>query len=330
MTNRTRQTGEFETIDRYFAPLTKGFEGAQGLANDTANLTISDGYDAVVTLDTMVAGVHFLPNDPADTIARKLLRVNLSDLASSGAVPKTYFLSLSLPSEISNEWIACFTDGLAADQKIFDVTLGGGDTTSTPGPLSLSLTAIGEAPRDKTIVRSGASAGEDIYVSGTIGDAALALAIIETEGPEQALKMAPALVSRYRIPEPRVLLGPRIRDLATACIDISDGLIADIGHICRASAVGAEITASNVPLSDEGQRILSQHPDWSERPFTGGDDYELLFTVCPEDTDKVSALSGELKLPLTRIGRIISGDSPKLLADSGEAISLAKTGWRHF
>ncbi|MEE8302793.1 MAG: thiamine-phosphate kinase [Candidatus Tectomicrobia bacterium] len=330
MTKQPIGMGEFETICRYFAPLSDGFAGAHGLTDDTASLLIGDGNEAVITLDTMVSGVHFLSTDPPDLIARKLLRVNLSDLASAGATPRTYFLSLSLPSSIIDNWIAAFAGGLAADQVSFGVVLGGGDTTSTPGPLTLSLTAIGEAPQGQAISRAGAQAGQDIYVSGTIGDAALALALIQSGGVEHALRDAPALMARYRLPEPRVSLGTSLRGLATAAIDVSDGLVADLGHICRTSAVGAEVEAATVPLSPEARNLLSKRGDWSERVFSGGDDYELLFTARPEDAGKLSALSEMLALPLTRIGRTTEGDSPVLVSASGEIISLSGAGWRHF
>ncbi|MEE8302704.1 MAG: thiamine-phosphate kinase, partial [Candidatus Tectomicrobia bacterium] len=329
MTRQPTRTGEFEIIDKYFAPLSQGFAGAHGLTDDTASLLIGDGNEAVITLDTMVSGVHFLPTDPPDLIARKLLRVNLSDLAAAGATPRTYFLSLSLPSSVIDSWIAAFAGGLAADQMSFGVVLGGGDTTSTPGPLTLSLTAIGEAPRGQAISRAGAKPGQDIYVSGTIGDAALALALIQSGGVEQALRDAPALMARYRLPEPRVSLGTSLRGLATAAIDVSDGLIADLGHICRTSAVGAEVEVATVPLSPEAQNLLSKRGDLSERVFTGGDDYELLFTARPEDAGNLSALSTTLGLPLARIGRTIEGDSPVLVSPLGEIVSLAGVGWRH-
>ena len=330
MANQPTRPGEFETIDKYFAPLSQGFSGALVLSNDTASLLLGDGNEAVITLDTMVSGVHFLPSDPPDLIARKLLRVNLSDLASSGAQPRTYFLSLSLPSSTVESWIANFASGLAVDQAIFDVALGGGDTTSTPGPLTLSLTAIGEAPRGQAITRAGAQAGQDIYVSGTIGDAALALALIQSDGVDLALKDAPALVTRYRLPEPRVSLGLALRDLATACIDVSDGLLADLGHICRTSGVGAEVDATAVPLSPEAQKLLSERTDLSGRVFAGGDDYELLFTARPEDAGSFSVLSRTLGLALTRIGRTVEGESPLLMSASGEIMDLAADGWRHF
>ena len=258
------------------------------------------------------------------------MRVNLSDLASSGATPRTYFVSLSLPPSVNEEWIAAFAGGLAADQEEFKVTLGGGDTTSTPGPLTLSLTAIGEGPKGRGLARSGAAPGEDIYVSGTLGDAALALALIETIGVEQALQEAPGLVARYRLPEPQVTLGPALIGLATSAIDISDGLGADLAHICETSLVGAVVEEAVIPRSEQARLCLDEHPDWSNRVYSGGDDYELLFTSVPENAGKISTLAEDLGVSLTRIGRTEEGDNPVLLAESGQKMDLRKSGWRHF
>jgi thiamine-monophosphate kinase len=281
-------------------------------------------------MDTMVAGVHFLPDDPADLVARKLLRVNLSDLAASGATPLTYFLSLSLPASVTGDWIADFASGLATDQRIFGIALSGGDTTSTPGPVTLSLTAIGEVPAGQAIRRASATPGEDIYVSGTIGDAALALVLMRKDGVEAALARAPALVARYRLPEPRVALGPALRGIATAAIDISDGLFADLGHICETSGIGAEVSFSAVPLSEAAARQLAGDPQLSEQIVTGGDDYELLFCARPEDAPRIAELARSLGLPITPIGRTTTGTAPLVKAASGEAMSLKSPGWRHF
>jgi thiamine-monophosphate kinase len=235
-----------------------------------------------------------------------------------------------MPSSTTDGWLASFADGLATDQKSFNVTLGGGDTTSTPGPLTLSLTAIGETPGGRAISRAGAQAGHDIYVSGTIGDAALALAMIQSVGLEKTLAAAPALLGRYRLPEPRVSLGIALRDLATSAIDVSDGLLADLGHICSASSVGAEVEAARVPLSDAARTLLAERSELSECVLTGGDDYELLFTARAEDAAKLAALSEKLGLALTRIGRATEGEHVVLVAESGEKTSPAQTGWRHF
>jgi len=330
MTRQSSRTGEFDTIEKFLAPLCVGFPGARGLTDDTASLVISDGHEAVITLDTMVSGVHFLPTDPPDLIARKLMRVNLSDLASAGATPRTYFLSLSLPSSIGDNWIKAFAEGLWVDQNIYSVVLGGGDTTSTPGPLTLSLTAIGEIPKGQAITRGGAQVGQDIYVSGTIGDAALALVLIQTKGVKQVQADAPSLLAYYQLPEPRVSLGLLLLGLATSAADISDGLMADLGHICRASGVGAEILSSSVPLSDEAHKLISEQSELSNCVYSGGDDYELLFTAHPKDAEKIMAISEKLNLPITRVGRTIKGELPVLLSDSGEIMDLSSSGWRHF
>ena len=330
MARQPSRTGEFDTIDKFFAPLCEGFPGARGLTDDTASLVISDDHEAVITMDTMVSGVHFLATDPPDLIARKLMRVNLSDLASAGATPRTYFLSLSLPPSIDDNWVRSFAEGLSVDQNSYNVVLGGGDTTSTPGPLTLTLTAIGEVPKGQVITRKGAQAGQDIYVSGTIGDAALALALIQTTGVEQVQAGAPSLMARYQLPEPRVSLGVLLLGVATSAADISDGLMADLGHICRTSGVGAEIRSSSVPLSDEARKLLAEQSELSNCVYSGGDDYELLFTARSEDAERITAISETLNMPITRIGCAIKGESPVLLSDSGEIIELSSSGWRHF
>ncbi|MBT5459251.1 MAG: thiamine-phosphate kinase [Rhodospirillaceae bacterium] len=330
MTNPSAPPGEFDLISRYFAPLSRSLIGAANLTDDTASLPIGAGHEVVVTMDTMVAGVHFLADDPPDLIARKLLRVNLSDLASAGARPVTYLLALSLPDGTAENWVAGFAKGLAEDQKIFDIALSGGDTTVTPGPLTLSLTAIGEVLVGKTIRRSTARPGQDIYVSGAIGDAALALFLIENGGVQKALAQAPDLLARYRCPEPRTQLGIELRDLATAMIDVSDGLVADLGHICEASTIGAEIMFAQIPLSRPVERMIAGDPSLAERAITGGDDYELLFTARPGDAAALGELAIRLDLPLTRIGRTLAGTEPIVLSASGEAMSLDRAGWQHF
>lgn len=330
MTKPSAPPGEFDLISRYFAPLSRSLSGAANLTDDTASLSISTGHEAVLTMDTMVAGIHFLPDDPPDLVARKLMRVNLSDLASSGARPVTYLLAMSLPKETAESWVADFARGLGEDQDMFGIALSGGDTTVTTGPVTLSLTAIGEVPVGRTIRRSSAEAGQDIYVSGTIGDAALALHLIETEGVPEATAKAPALMARYRRPEPRIQLGLGLREFATAMVDVSDGLIADLGHICEASKIGAEVMVSQVPFSADVARMVAVDSSLAERAITGGDDYELLFTARPGDADALMELGASLGLPLTRIGRTSAGSGLVVRSASGEEMSLARAGWQHF
>ena len=281
-------------------------------------------------MDTMISGVHFLPDDPPDLVARKLLRVNLSDLASSGATPLVYFLATSFAADTNEGWIADFARGLETDQAIFDIALGGGDTTATPGPLTLSLTAIGEVPVGEGLHRSGAEPGQDIYVTGTIGDAALALALIESEGGEAALAKAPTLVARYRLPEPRVSLGIALRGVAMAAIDISDGLLADLGHVCDASGIGATVSFSAIPLSDAASQRIANDPGLADRVIGGGDDYELLFVARPEDAARVSGIARSAHVPVTRIGRTTDEAGPVVIDSAGRPMIPVSAGWRHF
>lgn len=322
--------GEFELIARYFAPLSRAFPGAAGLADDTATLAIGPGMEAVVTLDTMIAGIHFLPGDPPDLVARKLIRVNLSDLAAAGARPLVYFLATSFAPDIDESWVAGFARGLEADQALFDIALGGGDTTATPGPLTLSLTAIGEVPAGTSAHRFGAEPGQDIYVSGTIGDAALALALMEAHGVDAALARAPGLVARYRLPEPRVALGCALRGAITAAMDISDGLLADLGHICDVSGVGADVSFGAIPLSPEAASEVAADPALAERVVAGGDDYELLFVAKPEAAGRIEAIARSVGVPVVRIGRTNAAGRPVITGPSGQEMAPAAPGWRHF
>ena len=261
---------EFALIARHFRPLAG--PGARDLRDDVAVLTPPPGRELVITADAMVAGVHFLPDDPAETVGRKLLRVNLSDIAAKGAIPLGYLLTVSAPRATPDAWFARFAAGLAVDQAAFAVPLLGGDTTSTPGPISLSLTLIGHVAPDQAPSRAGAQAGDGIWVTGTIGDGALGLAVAEGRLADPS----GFLLGRYRLPQPR--LGLAVGSYASAAMDVSDGLVQDLSHICRASNLAAEIDATLLPLS-EPARIAG--PDWRLACLTGGDDYEILLAVPP-------------------------------------------------
>jgi thiamine-monophosphate kinase len=321
------KAGEFDIIARYFAPLARGFEGAAGLTNDVASFVSAPGCEIVVTVDTLVEGVHFFPEDPPRQIGQKLLRVNLSDLAASGAEPRYYFLAMSLPARIDEDWIAGFTAGLADDQDEFGVRLGGGDTTSTPGPVSLTLTAIGEVPVGATIGRCGAVPDEDIWVSGTVGDAALALPLISAGADMQDY---PHILSRYRLPQPRVGLGPALRNLASASIDVSDGLLADLHHICKGSEVGAAIHKVDIPLSDEAKGLLARDSSRWELILGGGDDYEILFTAPTIMRARLDTVSRDSGISLTRIGKTTKGPEIMVSDETGTLRDATISGWRHF
>lgn len=324
-------TGEFEIIAKYFAPLATA-PGAEGLRNDGGHFTPGAGLCAVVTADAMVAGVHFLPDDPPETLGRKLLRVNLSDLAAMGARPLGYLLVAAFPKDIGEAWIAAFASGLARDQAEFGVDLLGGDTVSTPGPLTLSLTAFGEAAPDRILSRSGARAGDEVYVSGIVGDGMLGLKALRGELPHVSAPDRAALAERYRLPLPRLALGLALSEggLATAALDVSDGLLADMGHICAASGLAAELCAAAVPLSAAAVRTLDASPGLRHGILSGGDDYELLFTAAPGRAGTIQSLARDLDLPLTSIGRMTAGQGVRAIDDAGEEISLPSKGWEHF
>jgi thiamine-monophosphate kinase len=314
--------GEFEFIARHLRPLASA-PGALGLVDDAALLDPRPGMQLVLTKDAMVAGVHFLEIDPPGRIAQKLLRVNLSDLAAMGATPIGYLLALARPRAIEDHWLAAFCAGLAEDNAAFGISVLGGDTVSTPGPLTLSLTAIGEVPGGEALLRSGARSGDDVWVSGTLGDSALGLAVLQG-ALEVGDPMRTHLVERYRLPQPRLALGQALRGLAHAAIDISDGLLADLGHILETSEVGAEIRADLLPISSPDL------PGARDAALSGGDDYELLFTALRSQRDAVEGLAQKLDLPLTRIGAMQVTPGIRILDATGAEIHPTRTGWQHF
>lgn len=319
--------GEFGRIARFFAPLASGAPGALGLTDDAALVDCPPGERLVVTVDAMVEGVHFLADDPPELVARKLVRVNLSDLAAMAARPVGYFLTTALPKFRGDDWLAGFAAGLAQDQAEFGITLLGGDSVSTPGPVSLTLTALGRVPAGAEVRRGGARPGDLVFVSGTIGDGALGLEAAQgkLDGVLEPADVA-YLADRYRLPRPRVGLGPRLSGLASAMMDVSDGLVGDLGHICEVSGVAGVIEAGQVPLSVAAAKL----PDRLETILTGGDDYELLFTVPPERRDAVTAAADAAGVPVTTIGRIEAGQGVRVLDGEGREMALAGIGWRHF
>ena len=325
---------EFDLIGRYFAPLSAGFPGAVNLQDDLATVSPAAEYELAVTVDAMVAGVHFLPADPPDLIARKLLRVNLSDLAGSGARPLCYLLAISLPRSLDEDWISAFAEGLAHDQRQFGIALAGGDTTATPGPLTLSLTAIGEIPLKRAIRRSGADVGDDIWLSGTLGDAALALTLMERDGAAFLESDYPGLLARYRLPEPRTLLGPALIGLAKSMADVSDGLLADLDHICEGSGAGARIVFADLPLSEPARALFERTPDkkaeYTQRVLSGGDDYELLFTAAPGTAADIERCAMRCGTQVTRIGWIEQAPGVRAIAPDGTEIAVTAGGWLHF
>ncbi|MGE5148449.1 MAG: thiamine-phosphate kinase [Candidatus Eiseniibacteriota bacterium] len=325
-----RLPGEFDLIAEIFAPLASGTPGAFGLTDDGAAIDVAPGKRLIVTVDAMVENVHFLAEDPPAAVGQKLLRVNLSDLAAMGAEPLGYVLATVLPADTDRAWVEGFAAGLAEDQARFGVGLYGGDTASTPGPLTLSLTAFGQIEPGRELRRSGARAGDRIYVSGTIGDGALGLKAIRgtlrgIDKPARAY-----LAGRYRLPTPRLALGQGLVGVATAALDISDGLAGDLGHIAETAGVRGVIEAGRVPLSDAARQALAADPGLLDDILGGGDDYELLFTAPASAAGRLAELARTLDLPLTEIGRIEAGAGVLVVDEKGAEISLKVPGFRHF
>ncbi|HEY1933711.1 MAG TPA: thiamine-phosphate kinase [Acetobacteraceae bacterium] len=311
---------EFALIARHFRPLAG--PGALGLGDDAALLVPPSGRELVLTVDAMIGGVHFLPDDPPDLVGRKLLRVNLSDLAAKGAEPIGYLMTVAAPRDTPDRWFAGFAAGLAQDQAEFGATLLGGDTSSTPGPIALSLTALGHVAPGAMVRRAGAQPGDGIWVTGTIGDGALGLAVAQGRLADSSGH----LLQRYRLPQPR--FGLAIAGVASAGMDVSDGLVQDLGHLCRAGGLGAEIDAALVPLSDPARQA---GPDWLPTILTGGDDYELLLAVPRDREPALHAVAQTAGIPVTRIGTFRAGP-PRVMVrgPNGQPLALARGGWSHF
>jgi thiamine-monophosphate kinase len=312
--------GEFALIARYFRPLAG--PGALDLLDDAAVLLPPPGRELVLTADAIVAGVHFLPDDAPDNVARKLLRTNLSDLAAMGASPLGYLLTVSVPRGTPEAWFAEFTAGLRRDQAEFGISLLGGDTTSTPGPVSLSLTALGTVLPGQAIRRSGARPGDGLWVTGTIGDGALGLLAAQGRLPDPIGWLA----GRYRLPQPR--LNVARYSLVSAAMDVSDGLVQDVAHLCRASGCAAEIMSIQVPRSDAAR---AAGEEFLPLCLTGGDDYELALAVPPSAEAAFAAHAESLGVAVTRIGRFMAGaPALRVLAADGGTLALPRGGWSHF
>lgn len=320
--------GEFERIARYLAPLAA--PGGLGLVDDVALIDGPPGEHYVLTTDAIVEGVHFLADDPAGQVAQKLLRVNLSDLAAKGAVPVGYLLTTALPPERDEAWLEDFAKGLAADQAEFGIGLLGGDSVATPGPVTLSVAAIGRVRAGTAVLRRGARAGDGVYVSGTLGDGALGLKALRGGLPALDPSARGFLIERYRLPRPRLSLGQRLVGLARAMMDVSDGLVADLGHLCAASGVAGVVEAARLPLSPAAQAAIAADCGLLMAALSGGDDYELLFTTPSERAAELARLGTDLAVPVTLIGRIEAGSGVRVIDAEGAAVSVPDAGHRHF
>lgn len=314
---------EFDLIKKYFAPLATAAPGARGLLDDAAVIAPRDNHELVVTMDTIVEGVHYLAQETPTNIVAKLIGSNLSDLAAMGAVPLGFTLSCGWSNSATTEQIEAFATALKKWVDDYSFPLLGGDTVKTEGGAVFSVTAFGEVPVGQAIGRGGAKPGDAIYVSGTIGDGGLGLFAAQGKLPGIDEKHLNFLADRYRVPQPRIDIGRSLHGRASACIDISDGLVQDIGHIAQTSGVKIEIELDDIPLSAAAYSVVESNPDMRSVVMTGGDDYELAFTCQspPETAD----------IPVTQIGKVISGEPGVIVRDkNGEAVNIEKSGFNHF
>jgi thiamine-monophosphate kinase len=328
------ESGEDRLIARYFKPLAK-HPGAFGLTDDAAAIAPPPGCDLVLKTDGIVAGVHFFPDDPPDSVGKKALRVNLSDLAAKGARPLGFLLTLALPEAIGDAWLEPFARGLGADAELFACPLFGGDTDRTGGPITISIAVFGAVPPGKMVRRAGAKPGDRVVVTGTIGDAALALRLRCDPSAARRWRLtreqADHLRSRYLVPQPRLAIAAALRSHASAAMDVSDGLAGDLAKLCRVSGVATEIEVARLPLSDAARAALAREPALIETIVTGGDDYEVLACVPAEGVEPLRREASANGVAVTEIGTVTAGEGQaRFLGADGEPLALARPSFSHF
>lgn len=333
MTDRAVE-GEEAIIQRYLAPLASACPGAYGLLDDCATIRAPEGHELVVTTDALVEGVHFLPGESADAIGWKALAVNVSDLVAKGAKPLAYVLGLALPEAPGAEWMGDLAGGLSRAQRAFGIVLAGGDTDRTPEHLGLSITAFGTIPAGRMVRRSGALPGDRLYVSGTIGDAALGLRLLREPSLAAGWGLdeheARHLLDRLRYPSPRVTLAGVVADLAAAAMDVSDGLLKDLARLCRVSGVGAVVEAAAVPVSAAARQVLARHGTTPSELMSGGEDYEILAAVRADRCAAFEAAADAAGASCTMIGHVEAGSGISLIDSGGRKLPLGRWGWDHF
>ncbi|MBJ27162.1 MAG: thiamine-phosphate kinase [Alphaproteobacteria bacterium] len=326
-----KPSNEIDLIEKYFAPLASSSDSSLDLLDDAALIKVPKKHELVVTKDVLVEEIHFLANDPPKSLAWKALAVNLSDLASMGAKPAYYTLGFAIPNHIKPDWIELFVKGLNEIQNKFEILLIGGDTIVTNGPITISVTAFGQIPESMAMKRSGASAGETIYMSGCIGGGYLGLRHLQENLFGLNNKFSDFCVERYQRPFPRVALGMALRDFATSATDISDGLVADLANICRTSSVSATIYADDVPLPKGVKQLIQNGCVNLNDLFSGGDDYELLFTAPASYESRIKSLESKLDVKISSIGKIGSGPANlTFFGKGGKILDFDSMGYSHF
>jgi thiamine-monophosphate kinase len=321
-------------IIRLLAPLAQGYPGAFGLEDDCALVTPEPGTELVLKTDPVAEGVHFLPGDAPEDVAWKALAVNVSDLAAKGAKPVGYLMALSFPEAPALAWMTRFTVGLRVAQVRFGCHLIGGDTDRRPGPLTISITVIGSVPQGGMVRRGTAKPGDVLFVSGTLGDAALGLALRKDASLAKAWNLTPEedahLRRRYLRPEPRLALTSALRAHASAAMDISDGLAKDLGRMCRASGCGASIRLKDVAVSTAAGKAVAADPRLRMHIVAGGDDYEILAAVPAREAASFEAAARQAAIPVARIGLATTVGDVVIEGPDGRPMPLDRTGWDHF
>lgn len=327
-------SAEDRLIARHFAPLAS-HPGALALTDDAAFISPPADHDLVLQADAVIGGVHFFPDDPPEQVARKALRVNLSDLAAKGAQPLGFLLTLALPAGTDGEWLARLADGLKADAQAYGCPLFGGDSVRSLGTVMISIAAFGSLPVGTMVRRAGARPGDSVLVSGTIGDATLGLKLRQdatlAANWTLAAGAADQLVTRYLLPQPRTELAETVRRYAHAAMDVSDGLVGDLAKLCRVSGVSADVEIARIPLSGPARQAIATNIGLLEAALTGGDDYEIVFTAPPDRVAEIESSAASVGIPIAEIGRVTEGsDPPRFIGAGGQPLAFRATSFSHF
>jgi thiamine-monophosphate kinase len=329
----TDNSAEDRLIATYFRPLVT-HPGAFDLADDAAVIAPPPGCDLVLTTDGVISGVHFFIDDPADAVARKALRINLSDLAAKGAAPLGFLLSIGIPAGLPPDWVKSFARGLGEDAEHYGCPLLGGDTDRSPAAITAYIAALGAVPHGGMVRRKGARPGDLVVATGTIGDAALGLLLRRDKAAAAGWRLDAAmrdhLTSRYLLPQPRTAIAAALRRHASAAIDVSDGLVGDLAKLCRVSGVGADVAVADLPLSPAARQAVGEEPALIETILTGGDDFEVVATFAPDRFGPFCQEAAAAGVVITRIGSVTAGDGADFRDAHGRALAFRRPSFSHF
>jgi thiamine-monophosphate kinase len=333
MAKLDEESGEDRLIATYFRPIAT-HPGAFGLTDDAAAIAPPPGCDLVLKTDGVIGGVHFFPDDPADAVARKALRINLSDLAAKGAAPLGFLMSIGLPAGLPPDWLKSFAHGLREDAAHYRCPLLGGDTDRSPGAITVYIAALGTVPHGTMVRRKGARPGDLVVATGTIGDAALGLVLRKDVPAVGRWKLDAAmrdhLLGRYLLPQPRTAVAESLRRRASAAMDVSDGLVGDLAKLCRVSGVAADIAIDNVPLSPAARQAVAAEPALIETVLTGGDDFEVIATVAPDKFEAFQREAAAAGVAVTQIGTIAAGQGARFRTSDGRMLAFRRPSYSHF